>query len=256
MRRWAIRICVFLILGAIVNVAVAWGCAVWVNAFEHGHGSQSWIADSNLPGRRHWSIMRRDAFGATRIAAMTNSSTPFATVDETTLFPYWSDLRSVMQDRLAVANLLPRPADTLNHPRPVALVDDARGWPFRALNCHWDFGMTAGTIAPSSGPLQRGFELPAFGGAGNANGIDYKRALPWRPIWPGFALNTVFYAFILWLLVAGPFVLRRWRRIRRGLCPKCAYPLGASDVCTECGAPLIGQASSHRTQASSLNRTA
>ena len=27
MKRWALRICVFLMLGAIVNVAVAWGCA-------------------------------------------------------------------------------------------------------------------------------------------------------------------------------------------------------------------------------------
>jgi hypothetical protein len=56
------------------------------------------------------------------------------------------------------------------------------------------------------------------------------------PMWPGFAINTVFYAAILWLLFATPFALRRWRRIKRGLCPACAYPVGASDVCTECGA--------------------
>ena len=59
---------------------------------------------------------------------------------------------------------------------------------------------------------------------------------PMGILWPGFAINTVFYAFILWLLFAGPFALRRRRRIKRGLCPKCAYPVGTSDVCTECGA--------------------
>src|SRR5262245_43530625 len=32
MKRWIVRICVFLLLGAIVNVAVAWGCVQL-----HGH---------------------------------------------------------------------------------------------------------------------------------------------------------------------------------------------------------------------------
>ncbi len=66
---------------------------------------------------------------------------------------------------------------------------------------------------------------------------------PWVPIplgviWPGFALNTLFYAAILWALIPGPFALRRYLRLRRGLCPKCAYPMGESAVCTECGRPL------------------
>jgi hypothetical protein len=62
--------------------------------------------------------------------------------------------------------------------------------------------------------------------------------LPLRPIWPGFAPNTLFYAAILWGLFAAPFALRRRLRIRRGLCPACAYPIGASVLCTECGRPL------------------
>ena len=59
--------------------------------------------------------------------------------------------------------------------------------------------------------------------------------LPLCPIWPGFAVNTVFYAAILWLLICGPFMLRGFIRIRRGLCPACAYPRGESLVCSECG---------------------
>ncbi|MCI0362376.1 MAG: hypothetical protein L0219_00750 [Phycisphaerales bacterium] len=58
------------------------------------------------------------------------------------------------------------------------------------------------------------------------------------PIWPGFAINTIFYAAILWggwLLFAAPGLVRRRRRIKRGLCPACAYPIGASATCTECG---------------------
>ncbi len=62
--------------------------------------------------------------------------------------------------------------------------------------------------------------------------------IPLRPIWPGFAVNTLFYAAILWLLIPGPFALRRFLRLRRGLCPKCAYPSGESAVCSECGISL------------------
>jgi len=67
--------------------------------------------------------------------------------------------------------------------------------------------------------------------------IDF---VPYGPLWPGFAINTVFYGVIVWLLFAGPFVVRRWRRIRRGLCPKCAYDLRGrppkdAEKCPECG---------------------
>jgi hypothetical protein len=57
-----------------------------------------------------------------------------------------------------------------------------------------------------------------------------------RTVWPGFAVNTIFYAAILWLLLAAPFALRRRLRKQRGLCPACAYPIGESATCTECGA--------------------
>ena len=61
---------------------------------------------------------------------------------------------------------------------------------------------------------------------------------PCLPIWPGFAINTVFYAAIAWMLFALPGALRRRGRIKRGLCPACAYPIGTwGGVCTECGRP-------------------
>ena len=63
--------------------------------------------------------------------------------------------------------------------------------------------------------------------------------LPLRPIWPGFAINTLFYAVALWLLFAAPFALRRRRRIKRGWCLKCGYDLRAaptdSTACPEYG---------------------
>src|SRR5262245_5810996 len=65
--------------------------------------------------------------------------------------------------------------------------------------------------------------------------------LPWFPRWPGFAINTIFYAAILWLIFAFPFVLRRRQRNKRGLCPACAYPIGTNSRCTECGKPVVAR---------------
>ncbi|TVQ58055.1 MAG: hypothetical protein EA377_00400 [Phycisphaerales bacterium] len=67
---------------------------------------------------------------------------------------------------------------------------------------------------------------------------DCVDCLPLRPIFPGFAINTLFYALLLWLLLFAPFAARRMIRCRRGLCAKCAYPVGVSPVCTECGAAV------------------
>ena len=54
---------------------------------------------------------------------------------------------------------------------------------------------------------------------------------------PGFAINTIFYAEILWLLTLGPFTARRMIRRKRGRCIKCGYDLRGdfSAGCSECG---------------------
>ena len=71
-------------------------------------------------------------------------------------------------------------------------------------------------------------------------GTGWPLVLPLRFIWPGFAINTVFYAAILWLLFAAPGFIRRRIRIQRGQCPACAYPVrgGTNPLCTECGAAV------------------
>jgi hypothetical protein len=66
--------------------------------------------------------------------------------------------------------------------------------------------------------------------------------MPYQPIWPGFLVNALFYGIILWLLIPGPFVLRRHirrsRRVEGGRCPKCGYDLRGAPPgagCPECG---------------------
>ena len=85
--------------------------------------------------------------------------------------------------------------------------------------------------------ISNGIRLPDRQG-GRYGDLASPRMLPLRPLWPGFAINTVFYAAVLWGLFAFPFALRRTIRRRRGQCPACGYPVGTSPRCTECGKPV------------------
>lgn len=108
------------------------------------------------------------------------------------------------------------------------------GWPMKAF---WGYSGASFRISdpPSNNPtLLSEWHTGVLTISGN-------RWIPVLPIWLGFAVNTVFYATFLWLLICGPFVLRRFLRVRRGLCPACAYPMGESSVCTECGRALPGR---------------
>ena len=101
----------------------------------------------------------------------------------------------------------------------------AQGWPFLALRTkttrsdRWWFGINLDTDDSSI-----------------ANWSDL-RVLALYPIIPGFAINTIFYAAILWGPTLGPFTARRMIRRKRGRCIKCGYDLRGdfSAGCSECG---------------------
>ena len=68
--------------------------------------------------------------------------------------------------------------------------------------------------------------------------LQLVKLIPLRPLWPGFAINTIFYAAMLWVVFFVPGKVKRTLRRRRGQCPACAYPVGTSSVCTECGVAI------------------
>jgi hypothetical protein len=100
-----------------------------------------------------------------------------------------------------------------------------QGWPLSALRHELIWEST------KSGELHGGWKTPDWFHIPG-------RILAYRVIPLGFAINSILYAAILWLLLGGPFALRRVARVRHGLCPNCAYPMGGSPTCTECGRPL------------------
>lgn len=69
-------------------------------------------------------------------------------------------------------------------------------------------------------------------------------SLPLMPLWPGFAVNTAFYAAsiaTLWLTIGGGLHLlgTKKRRRKRGLCESCGYDIQGLPTCPECGRPGI-----------------
>jgi hypothetical protein len=102
---------------------------------------------------------------------------------------------------------------------------EARGWPMLATWCEFH------------GSVQGGFHL----GLGHIPGTfaTTDLVLPYRIIWFGFGVNTMFYASIVGAIAFGPGALRRRWRIRHHRCTACGYPIGESERCSECGAAVV-----------------
>jgi hypothetical protein len=193
-KRRATKLILFLLLGAIINVAVAWACATMIHPHD-GH-ADLWTASPPWVNAR--CTIR--AFGRTRVSQ------------------WQEEGRRVAVDYAGIPIL---GLKCENERDPIIIVDDI----------NWT-ALPGNPNANISGGIQLGSFSKIIG-----MGPTW-RALPLIPIWPGFAINTIFYAAILWLLFAAPGLIRRRRRIKRGLCPACAYPVGDSAVCTECGKPV------------------
>jgi hypothetical protein len=112
--------------------------------------------------------------------------------------------------------------------------DRASGWPLLSMRCRI-IGQAREDV-----PVYGCIRLEPDRFRGSFGTIYLHRVLPLTPIWPGFAINTIFYAAVLWVLFAAPFKVRRWRRIKRGQCASCGYSLheNFSEKCPECGRPV------------------
>ncbi len=234
------KITALLLVGAMLNIGVAWACAAFslpafqaatvLTAGEFDPGGRVCERRDHSLAAGHWQgfgITEYDVYG------------PWDWPPEGADLSMWIDagelaeqVESIIRDTVlkpdARAELgLRRQLHGIS-PESIKLRTDA-GWPFRSLR-----GYLAGSQGPwlAIGGVEIDKPLPDFRG---------RQCLPFMPIWPGFLANTVLYAGLAWLLTCSLLFTRQRLRLRGGRCPTCRYPIGASEVCTECGAALPAQ---------------
>lgn len=262
MARRVRTIVVIVTLGAIVNVAVAWGL-VW----SSGDGTQtrhyfqmkwriwdyvtfdSWTAFGRARAQCDWDGPDANVMHVNTDMSPSYSGPPLRSdgLDDITTSPIVSGAFRFDQGPLQKSVVpkwaepaLPRllGSDTACYMR----IWDLRGWPFLSMVSECDDVQETGMQAGSNNfPVVRHLKgCIALPNPPNKYWPWWEspRLLPLRPLWPGFAINTMLYAATLWLFWTAPFALRRRRRIKRHLCPACAYPVGDSPICTECGAAV------------------
>ena len=205
-----IRLAVFVLLGTIINLAVAWGCAAWseppaFNAFLTADlRRHQWDAEDLRPQLKSDQLWIVQAYRSTGLRVIVIRHQP--------------------------------PERRLLHVHRA-------GWPtpaFEGRAINPKRGKAGQVIAAS---YVAAFPLPikktAPGTAAASDPMLWRsgRVLPVRPIWPGFAINTALYALAAMIITGLCWIARRGIRRMRGLCLACAYDLRRdySTGCPECG---------------------
>jgi hypothetical protein len=279
MRRRLIIILIFLLAGTLVNVAVAWGILWkkdWSTVFPaQWQEGEEWHWPRDVP--THWPDManrhlRAKGFGVR--ALMYHAERPPNPSWDSANRKWDQRVRELLTDlrtgERALRELLTDPKTKeererrREEERRYYNADRERfrlsvyhaGWPMLGLGWeNWGEALVHGwkgesptfppkaTVRTEGHPPRSNWWVWGIPVQMSTSTQLIRNHRPIRPSWPGFAVNTLFYAAILWPLICGLSVI--YRRIirhrirrRRGLCPWCAYPMGESPVCTECGSAL------------------
>jgi hypothetical protein len=223
-----------LALGGVVNVAVAWGCAYFID------GGRPLVASAvqgiTAPQHPRWEVLLGRRSGSLVIRSSASGIPPPPVPLPTDASP--DEIAAWLKGGLGGLN--PRevvpvpgwsrasaPPDETDYDQR-AVWEDARGWP---MLCLVSYSADFGGRADAPWAID-------FGATQGPMGL--RRVLPLRPIGTGFAVSTVFWATVLWSIALGPTATRRFVRRRRHRCPFCGYPIGESRLCTECGRSVAG----------------
>ncbi len=247
MKRRLLIVAVFLLAGVVVNVAVAWGCAIWSSLPSPGRMRGPAPADlawwqEHAPTRiasEPILLSLAEAFGCEY--RLLTGARDDAGINLQVQFYDDGLVRSLSMTTSRPSPLQSRPWDRALRVRAGWPLSSMAGERWRAASPVNHLQQAVHAVAPRAGTSAPGPEavhVAAFPIQRNTAGGTQYRLAPLRPIWPGFAVNTIFYAMLLWLLIPGPFVLRRFIRMKRGRCVRCGYPMGESAVCSECGKAL------------------
>jgi hypothetical protein len=220
------RIAISLTLGAIVGVLVSW--AVMFRDFKDA------VSTTLVPG--DWPIAVPSTWPAKPDEARRISGATWSALSLIQNRASWSEAsRSRKASVLYVASV------------------ETFGWPFHGLK-RYGLGTHNGTRFTQDhlGVFRQGVLIPASWQGRLPNRIQ---TIPIMPAWPGFLLNTLFYAALAWGVLAARSWEIRGRRRRRGLCVQCAYPTTGLHRCPECGTAVRGAAKIPGTPAEPIGST-
>jgi len=237
MKRRVLTILLFLLLGVVVNVVVAWGFALGLDlgdGFRAGHESGDvWLGDNRrwvVDVYRHRGRVKIDSL----VVSIQTSEWPRfpSGAPPESLLPAWSSITRPNPDEIARSEVIEMGIVAYRAVRK----ERALGWPWPSLRFHQEL------LAHP----ERGMDIYDVHG-----GILLRRskseidpdtiALPLIPILPGTVGNILVYTLILGSLLLvwrmTPASFRRRRRIAAGRCPSCGYILGERfrEGCPECG---------------------
>lgn len=229
MRRVVTILCVFVVIGAIINAMAALACAAL---------SRQRMFDARTLGR-----LRAEQYEREERLAKSGVTPPETYLSRVFVGP-GTRLMVVEED---------------NQGQSLVREQQAAGWPMLALEAQQisgrrvqtttKWGARMGTLDLEFPALPiNAFPAAAPIGAATAPAVvappltvsvaprqKADHLLPLRPMWPGFAINTLAYAVAAWLLSLMFAIVMRTQRRLRHRCGHCAYPVGVSPVCTECG---------------------
>lgn len=226
MKRHLFKVALFLLLGAIVNVAVAWGCTLILG--ENPNKGNLQIGFEQIDEDYKWLVHRGDKPGLISIqsyfgAIVTYGDEPLIEADS--LVERWSHV--------------PNRNDPSGEPN--SWEEFASGWPVTALWSRLTERDPMHFIVMPKNPRVLPLDLIERGWLIDWSFLQKQYILPIGLIWHGFLINTIFYALILWLFKLGIFKMHRYVRSQHGCCIKCNYNLRGTehDVCPECGTKIV-----------------
>ncbi len=260
MSRCLIRVLVCLVLGGVTTVAVAWSIATaqgnissTANLFARlfnasGFRTVEWrLANSEVP-KETYLLVELEGWGER--ASITRVETHrYATGED--WIELWEEMpgphlvaaklhgAGIEQRMILCGEFKWRQRSLVSFSGAARLAERRVGWPLTSHGYK-----LSGSIRGSTNRrlrVNRVWHVPNV--LGKLFPSTDELVLPSKVLWPGFAINTIFYAAILWLLAFGPFAVRRFVRDKRGRCIKCGYDLrgtsgggsAGGDVCPECG---------------------